>query len=451
MTAEAVVLAAGKGTRMRSRLPKVLHRVAGKPMLARVLDSLDAAGFPQPAVVVGFGADLIQETVGPRCRYVVQGEQLGTGHAARVALAALDESVDRVLVVHGDEPMIEPDVYEEMLALQSSSGAAVILLTTDAEDLRGFGRVVRDADGAPRALVQEPDLTAEERHLTEVNLGAYVFDAAFLRCALTEIEPHPPKGEYYLTDLVAMARSAGRGVGAVVVEGGAEVMGVNDLVHLEHATRVIYSRTNRRLMESGVTIVDSATTFIDDEVEIGPDTVIYPCTVIRGATSIGGACEIGPGSHIISSQIGHRCAVLSSTIRDSIVEDDVTVGPYAHLRGGARIGPAAEIGSYSEIKGSTIGPRTRMHHFGYVGDARVGANVNIGAGVVTCNFDGKQKHRTIIGDNAFIGSDTMLRAPIEVGEDAYTGAGSVVTRDVPPGVTVAGIPARRTIRRRKEE
>lgn len=443
MTADAaVVLAAGKGTRMRSRLPKVMHQVAGKPMLTRVLDTLDTAGFPRPVVVVGYGADHIEQTIGPRCRYVRQEEQLGTGHAARVALDALEPEVQRVLVIHGDEPMIEPDVYREMLDLQGTTGAAIMLLTTHADDLRGFGRVVRGG-GVPLALVQEPDLAPEQRHLTEVNLGAYVFDAGFLREHLPALEPHPPKGEYYLTDLVAVASEAGIRAAALTIPGGTALMGVNDLVHLEQATRVVYQLTNRSLMRRGVTIVDSASTFVEEEVEIEPDTVLHPFTVIRGATRIGRECEIGPGSHIISSQIGDRCTILSSTVQDSSIEDGVTVGPYAHLRGGARIASDAEIGSHAEIKGSTIGAGSRMHHFGYVGDAEVGARVNIAAGVVTCNFDGREKHRTVIGDDAFIGSDTMLRAPIEIGEGGYTGAGSVVTRDVPPGVRVAGVPARK--------
>jgi bifunctional UDP-N-acetylglucosamine pyrophosphorylase/glucosamine-1-phosphate N-acetyltransferase len=298
--------------------------------------------------------------------------------------------------------------------------------------------------------VQESDLTAEQRRITEVNLGAYVFDAAFLREQLPHLQPHLPKGEFYLTDLIEVAARQGRGVDAVTIEGGAEIMGINTLEHLEHATRVIYRRTNRRLMAGGVTIIDSATTFIDEEVEIEPDTIILPFTMIRGATRIGRDCEIGPGSHILSAVVGERCRVLSSTVRDSEIGNDVSVGPYAHVRGGARIGDKVRIGTGSEIKGSRVGDGSTMMHFGYVGDAQVGTGVNIAAGVVTCNYDGKAKHRTVIGDGAFIGSDTMLRAPITIGDGAYTGAGSVVTKDVLPGVTVAGIPARAVPRRKRE-
>jgi bifunctional UDP-N-acetylglucosamine pyrophosphorylase/glucosamine-1-phosphate N-acetyltransferase len=438
----AIVLAAGKGTRMRSQLPKVLHAIAGTTMIERVLDSLEGAGFTRPTVVVGYRADLIGETVGDRCILVCQDEQLGTGHAVRVGLDSLPAATGRVLVVHGDEPLIPPAVFTDMLEVQRRTGAPVVLLTTHVGDTRGFGRVVRDRAGVPVALAQQSELTSEQAQLDEVNLGAYVFDATFLRDSVVRFEPHPPKGEYYLTDVVAMAAAGGSKVEAVNIPGGEALMGVNDRTHLEQAGRSLYSATNRRLMESGITIVDSASTFVDDTVRIGPDTIIHPFTYIRGNTIIGGSCAIGPHAHILSSHIGERCEVIASTVSESVVGDNVQIGPYAHLREDTTIGAGAEIGTFSEIKRSTIGPGSRMHHFGYIGDARVGENVNIGAGTVTCNFDGVTKHETIIEDGAFIGSDTMLRAPVTVGEGASTGAGSVVTHDVPPGVTVAGVPAR---------
>lgn len=442
MSDEAIVLAAGKGTRMRSALPKVLHPLAGKSMLARVLDSLRGAGFPCPTVVVGYGAEQIRVAVGERCRLIVQHQQLGTGNAARVGVESLPESIDRVLIVHGDEPLIPFDVLRGMLDRQGDREADVVLLTTRVDDTRGFGRVVRDVRNAPVALVQEADLLPEQRALDEVNLGAYVFAADALRRYLPRLDPHPPKGEFYLTDLVAMAAEDGRRVEAVEIPGGTDVMGVNDLVHLEQATQSIYRRTNRRLMESGVTIVDSASTMVDDDVCVGPDTVIFPFSIVSGKSSIGRACRIGPGVHIADSWIGDRCEIVSSTLEGAEVADEVSIGPYAHLRRGARVGRGAEIGNYAEIKNSTVGAGTKMHHVSYLGDAQVGSGVNIGAGSITCNYDGARKHRTVIGDNAFIGSDTMLRAPVTVGAGAYTGAGSVVTRDVPPGSVAAGVPAR---------
>jgi bifunctional UDP-N-acetylglucosamine pyrophosphorylase/glucosamine-1-phosphate N-acetyltransferase len=349
-----------------------------------------------------------------------------------------------VLLVHGDEPLIEPEVYRSMLELQHETGASVVLLTARVDDTRGFGRVIRNQEGDPIGLLQETDLSPDQRSIDEVNLGAYVFDACFLREHLARLQSHPPKNEYYLTDLIALAVEEGRpgAVAAFTIGGGSDILGINDLVQLEQATRTIYRRTNRLLMESGVTIVDSASTFVDEEVQIEPDTVIYPFTIISGRTTIGRASQIGPGSRILSSQIGEGCQVVWSMVEESEVGDGVTIGPYAHLRAGARVGAGAEIGNYAEIKKSTVGAGTRMHHFSYLGDAQVGADVNIGAGTITCNFDGVAKHRTVIEEGAFIGSDTMLRAPVTVGKKAVTGAGSVVLKDVPAGSIVAGAPAR---------
>jgi bifunctional UDP-N-acetylglucosamine pyrophosphorylase / glucosamine-1-phosphate N-acetyltransferase len=443
---EALVLAAGKGTRMRSNLPKVLHLLAGSPMLTRVLNTLAQSGFPQPTVVVGYGADRIRAVVGDRCRYVLQADQRGTGDAARVGLAALPAGTNRVLLVHGDEPLIPAHSYREMLDLQQGTGASVVLLTARVDDTRGLGRVVRDAAGTAVSLVQEADLLPEQRASQEVNMGAYVFDAEFLRRSLPQLKPHPPGREYYLTDVIALAAlEAAEGatpVQTVTLLEGTELLGVNDLIQLEQATRAVYRGTAHRLMQAGVQIVDSSSVYIGDDVEIGADTVVHPFSTISGPTRIGSNCVIGPASHISASEIGEACTVLSSTVENSRVGDEVIIGPYAHLRPGSIIGSQVHIGNYAEIKGSTLGPRTKMHHMSYVGDAQIGADVNIGAGTVTCNFDGVAKHRTVVEDGAFIGSDTMLRAPVTVGSGAYTGAGSVVVHDVPAHTVVAGVPAR---------
>jgi bifunctional UDP-N-acetylglucosamine pyrophosphorylase/glucosamine-1-phosphate N-acetyltransferase len=438
----ALILAAGKGTRMRSSLPKVLHRVAGKSMLTRVLDCLSQAGFTHPTAVVGYGAERIRETVGDRCEYVMQHDQLGTGDATRVGVQALPRDATRIVLLHGDEPLLPPEALPRMLAEGERTGAAVVLLTTHLTDTRHFGRVVRDGSGMPLALVQETDLTPEQQEISEVNLGAYVFDAAFLRDSLSRLQPHPPKGEYYLTDVVALAREQGLPVAAITIDGGADVLGINDLVQLEEATQAIYRRTNRRLMEAGVTILDSASTFVDEEATVEPDTIIAPFSMLMGSTHVGRGCEIGPHAHIIASRIGDHCRVVASTIEHSEVGNEVRIGPYSHLRPGASIADRAEIGNYAEIKNSRIGPGSRMHHMSYMGDAQVGANVNIGAGTITCNFDGVHKHGTVIEDNAFVGSDTMLRAPVTIGRGAVTGAGTVVLHDVAPGSRVAGVPGR---------
>jgi bifunctional UDP-N-acetylglucosamine pyrophosphorylase/glucosamine-1-phosphate N-acetyltransferase len=452
----AVVLAAGKGTRMVSEMPKVLHPLAGRPMLLRVLRMLGEAGFSRPAIVVGYGADHIHEVVGEGYPLVVQEKQLGTGDAARLALEALPSGTRLLAVMHGDEPLLPPKVLEDMLMLQGRTSSPVVLLTTLVEETRGFGRVVRNEAGAAVALVQESELSEEQRRSREVNLGAYVFDAAFLRETLPRLAPHSPKGEYFLTDVIGVAANraeSGEGlpVETIQIEGGTDIMGINDLAQLEEAGRRIYRETNRRHMLSGVTIVDSASTFIDDEVEIGADTVIQPFTILQGSTSIGRRCRIGPNVQVHDSTIGDGSRILASTLEGSTVGAGVTVGPYSHLRAGARVEDGAEIGNYAEIKNSSIGRATRMHHVGYIGDAEVGADVNIGAGTITGNFDGHRKHRTVIEDNAFIGIDTMLRAPVRVGEGASTGAGSVVLHDVPPGAVVAGVPARAIRKRRAEE
>lgn len=442
-----VILAAGKGTRMQSSLPKVLHPLAGKPMLERVLDTVSRFDLPI-VTVVGYGADLIRRQYGNRCDFAVQRSQLGTGDAARAGIEALPESVDRVLLVHGDEPLIEADTYQTMFDLQVETGARIVLLSAIVEDTRSFGRVKRDWRNQPTALVQESELGPEDTDLREVNLGAYVFDARFLREALPRLHPHPPKSEFYLTDLVAMAATEGHDapgpgpVAAVTLDAGDECLGVNSLVHLEQASRVIYRRTNLRLMDNGVTIVDSASTFIDDAAWISPGTTIYPFTIIEGNTRIGSDCRIGPYAHIDSCRIGGHCTIQASFLEESRIENGVRIGPYAHLRPGTLIEEGAEIGNYAEIKASTVGPGAKMHHFGYVGDAEIGANVNIGAGVVTANYDGKRKHRTVVENDAFVGSGTMLRAPVRVGQGAYTGAGSVITHDVRARTVVMGVPAR---------
>lgn len=427
---------------MRSTLPKVLQPLAGRPMLVRVLDRLGEAGFSRPAVLVGHGASRIRSDIGDVCVYVDQGEQLGTGHAARVALESLPSSVERILLVHGDEPMVDAVTYRQMLDIQSETGSPVVLLTTHVRDTRNFGRVVRDHQGNPVALLQESELSPAQKQLDEVNLGAYVFDAQFLRRHLSHLQPHAPKGEYFLTDVISLAVEEGETVVAITVEGGEDMMGINDLVQLEAAAERLYRETARRLMVNGVMIESASSTFIDDSVHIESGTVIRPFSVISGDVSIGRDCHIGPNAHIVDSRVGERCVIMASTVEDSVIHDDVRVGPYAHLRSGTVVQSHAHIGNYAEIKNSTIGAQSRMHHFSYVGDAQVGDDVNIGAGTVTCNFDGREKHRTVIEDGAFIGSDTMLRAPVTIGRGASTGAGSVVIRDVAAGSTVAGVPAR---------
>jgi bifunctional UDP-N-acetylglucosamine pyrophosphorylase / glucosamine-1-phosphate N-acetyltransferase len=365
----------------------------------------------------------------------------------RTAVEALPAATKRLLVVHGDEPMLPAGAIAEMVDLQGRTRSPVVLLTTHAADTHEFGRVIRSAAGDPIGLPQQVDLTPEQMLVDEVNLGAYVFDTAWLRGALARLEAHPPKGEYYLTDVVGMAaheaeRGTGAPVAAVKVEGGEECMGINDLVQLEAASRVVYRRNARRHMLAGVTIVDASSTYIEDQVQIGPDTVIHPFCTVQGRTVIGSGCEIGPQGYLVDSVVGDGCRIVASMLEGARVGAGVSVGPYAHLRRGAEIGDGAEIGNYAEIKQSTIGSGTKMHHMSYIGDAEIGANVNVGAGVITGNYDGRLKHRTVVEEEAFLGINTMLRAPVRIGRGAVTGAGAVVLHDVAPGSVVAGVPAR---------
>lgn len=424
---------------MRSGLHKILHRVAGDPIISHILDAAAEAGIVRPVLVVGHLADQVKSTVGASVRYVVQEPQLGTGHALQQAMAILEPAPRHLLVLYGDTPLLTSSTMSRMLS--TLDGAAIVLLTAHLPNPTGYGRVVRDGAGGVRAIVEEVDATEEERRLTEINSGLYCFDGRWARENLGKLQMSA-KGEYYLTDLVAMAVAEGREVRAVVAEDPSEVMGVNDRVQLAEADRILRERICRRLMLSGVTIVDPASTYIGRRVSVGADTVIHPGTHLRGRTSIGERCEIGPNSVVVDSTIGNDCVLLSSVVEESWVADRVSIGPFAHLRAGARIGSDVRLGNYAEVKNSTIGEGVQMHHFSYLGDADVGAGANIGAGTITCNFDGRRKHRTRIGKGAFVGSDTMLRAPVEIGDGAVTGAGSVVTRDVPPGATAFGVPAR---------
>ncbi|HEY6543001.1 MAG TPA: bifunctional UDP-N-acetylglucosamine diphosphorylase/glucosamine-1-phosphate N-acetyltransferase GlmU [Ktedonobacteraceae bacterium] len=451
-----VVLAAGKGTRMRSTVPKVLHPLAGLPMIAHVLQALDeiphtVASAPlqdtltgaKPLVVVGFGADEIERAFGDRCSYAVQEAQLGTGHAVMAARRAIDAQQPRpeiVLVCYGDTPLISSEVLARLLVEHVERGATVTFLTAIAEQPSDFGRIVRGADGRAREIVEMKRATPEQKLLKEVNSGVYCFERAWLWSAL-ETLPRNPAGEYYLTDLVKIASEQGRTV-ATVTGSFSETIGINDRVQLAEAEQIMRRRVLERLMYAGVTITDPATTYIDAQVEIGADSVILPGTMITGKTRIGSFCRIGPGTNIDNSVLGDRCVVRNSALEGAILEECVSMGPFSHCRPGAHLAHNVRMGNFGEVKNSYVGPETDMHHFSYLGDATVGEHVNIGAGTITVNYDGVRKNPTTIGDEASIGSDTMLVAPVTVGEHATTGAGAVVTHDVPAWSIVAGVPAR---------
>jgi bifunctional UDP-N-acetylglucosamine pyrophosphorylase / glucosamine-1-phosphate N-acetyltransferase len=443
----AVILAAGMGTRMRSALPKVLHRVAGEPLVSHVLGAASEAGASRLLVVVGHKGEQVISAIGDDVQSVIQEPQLGTGHAVRVAMDALHPIPPQLLVLYGDTPLLRASTVSRLVA--GLGGAAVVLLSAEVPDPSGYGRVVRAADGRVTAIVEEAGASPEVRAQREINSGLYCFDGRWLAANLGTLQ-ESPKGEYYLTDLVAMAVEQGREVRALLAEDPDEVLGVNDRMQLAHADALLRARFCEKLMSEGVTILDPSSVYVGREVTVGPDSVVHPGTHLRGRTAIGERCEIGPNSIIVESSIGDNCSVVASMLEQCQVSDRVSIGPFSHLRPGARIASGARIGNYAEVKNSNVGEDVQMHHFGYLGDADVDAGTNVGAGTITCNFTRSgEKHRTRVGKRVFLGSDTLLVAPVTLGDDAATAAGSVVTKDVPEGQLVIGVPAK--IRERSDE
>jgi len=444
----AIVLAAGQGTRMRSRVPKVLHPICGRPMIHHVIRALAEAGLSQPVVVTGHGADAVEEAIANLATCVRQEPQRGTADAVRVALTAVPDAADEVLVTMGDVPLLEAAQFTKLLEARAATNAAVALVSARMSDPTGYGRIVRGAEGDAVAIVEDRDTDDATRATNEVNAATYAFDARWLREAVERVKASDA-GELYLTDLVALAVADGRRVTVVEASDAGDAMGINDRVALATAEERMRRRIAERHMRDGVTIVDPATTRIDADVEIGQDARIEPWTMLEGATIIGPDAVVGPNSQVRASRIGPRTCVWASVVEESIVAEDVQIGPFAHIRPGCEIGPRCRIGNFAEMKKTRVGAETQQHHFSYLGDAQVGEGVNIGAGSVTANFDGVQKHRTVIGDRASIGVDTMMVAPVTIGAGATTGAGSVVTRDVAPGKTVVGVPARPIEMRRR--
>ncbi len=440
----AVVLAAGEGTRMRSATPKVAHLAAGKPLVRHVIDSL-AALVPPPnpvVVVLGHGAEAVRPILADTgCAITLQPQQLGTGHAVLMAEALAAGRGETVLVLYGDVPLLTAETLRALVTRHAASDPAITMLTAQVPDAKRYGRVLRGPDGAVRRIVEHADATDSERQVREINAGVYAFRDAWLWPALGRLQP-AANGERYLTDLVALALADGEGVEAVVAPDPDEVEGVNTRADLAHVEGVLRGRIRARHLAAGVSMIDPASVWIDEGVAIGPDTVLWPQTYLLGATAVGSGCRLGPGTLVRDSALGDGVVVQWSVVEGAAVGDSSDVGPFAHLREGARLAEGVHVGNFGEIKNSTLAAGVLMGHFSYVGDADVGQGVNIGAGAVTCNYDGVDKHATSVGPGAFIGSDTMLVAPVTVGPGARTGAGSVVTRDVPAGTTVVGVPAR---------
>lgn len=443
MRTRAIILAAGKSTRMYSALTKVLHPLLGRAMIWYGMDAAQVASGEKPVVVVGGqNADAIRQEVGDAADFVLQEPQLGTGHAVQQAEGLLRGQADLVLVITADMPLLTAETLQGLVQAQQANEGPITMLTLVSNDPRGFGRVVRNRAGQVEAIVEDVQATAEQRMIRELNASAYCFHAGWLWQNLSRI-PLSPKGEYYLTDLVGIAVSDGLTVQALVAEDSSETIGINNRVHLAEAEALLRQRINRAWMLSGVTIIDPATTHIEPGVTIGQDTTIWPNTYLQGATTVGAACTLGPNSIIRDTRIGDNCKVLASVLESAVLEDHVDMGPFGHLRKGAHLASHVHMGNFGEVKNSYLGPGTKMGHFSYLGDATIGEKVNIGCGTITCNLgpDGK-KNPTEIGPGAFIGSDTMLVAPVKVGEGAVTGTGSVVTKNVPPHTLVVGVPAR---------
>jgi bifunctional UDP-N-acetylglucosamine pyrophosphorylase/glucosamine-1-phosphate N-acetyltransferase len=441
MKVTAVLLAAGRGTRMKTLLAKVLHPVCGKPMLAYALEAACSASSEQPVVVVGKDSQAVCDFLGDSACCVVQDPPLGTGHAVKQAEACLHGKTDLVLVTYADMPLLRSETLANLVETQKKNPGPITMLTVIAADPRGFGRVVRNPAGEVQAIVEEAAATPEQLSIRELNAGAYCFSADWLWAALDQI-PLSKKGEYYLTDTVGLAVKAGLPVQALVCNDLFEIIGINTRVHLAEAEAAMRMRINEAHMLAGVTIVDPAVTYIEAGVTIGQDTVIWPNTYLRGKTSIGDICTIGPNTIAQDTIIGKNCEILAAVLEKAVVEDDVSVGPFARLRKGAHLCKGVHMGNFGEVKDSTLGPGTKMGHFSYIGNASIGPEVNIGAGTITCNFDGVHKNPTEIGEGAFIGSDTMLVAPVKIGAHAKTGAGAVVTKDVEADTLVVGVPAR---------
>ncbi|HKY56253.1 MAG TPA: bifunctional UDP-N-acetylglucosamine diphosphorylase/glucosamine-1-phosphate N-acetyltransferase GlmU [Anaerolineales bacterium] len=452
MKVTAVLLAAGQGTRMKSNLPKVLHPLCGKPMIWHVLQALKSAATEKPVVVVGYGADQVKEYLGDSAECVLQEPQLGTGHAVMQTGSLLRDKTDYVIVTYADMPLLRGEAFNQLLETQQPNPGPLTLMTVIADDPRGFGRIVRKPDGTVEAIVEEYVATEEQQKIKELNVGAYCFKSEWLWDALHRIQKNPKKGEYYLTDIVEVAVQDNLPVQAVVYQNLIETIGINTRVHLSEAEEAMRARINRAYMLDGVSITNPASVYIDVGVKIGRDTIIMPNTHIQGDTEIGEANVIGPNTIIRESKIGNRCKIVGSDVEGAVIEDDVDMGPFARLRKGAHLKSHVHMGNFGEVKDSTLHEGVKMGHFSYIGNAIVGANTNIGAGTITANYDGEKKNKTEIGEDVFIGSDTMLVAPLKLGDGARTGAGAVVTKNVPEDTLVVGMPARaiRKVERKKK-
>ncbi|KUP04221.1 bifunctional N-acetylglucosamine-1-phosphate uridyltransferase/glucosamine-1-phosphate acetyltransferase [Bacillus coahuilensis m2-6] len=431
MNRYAIILAAGQGTRMKSKLYKVLHPVCGKPMVEHVVDQLSSLSIDQTVTIVGFGAEKVQSYLEGKSDFALQKEQLGTAHAVMQAEELLQDKKGITLVICGDTPLIKTSTMEALMEEHTKLGAKATVLTGYAEDPTGYGRVIRNEDGHVERIVEQKDASEAEKSVKEINTGTYCFDNEALFQALKKVKNDNAQGEYYLPDVMEILKSEGQIVAAYQTSDLEETLGVNDRVALSQAETIMRKRINEAHMRNGVTIIDPASTYIEADVQIGKDTVILPNTYIQGLSVIGEDCLIGPGTEIKACKIGNATTIKQSVAHDSEIGDEVTIGPFAHIRPASSIHNEVKIGNFVEVKKSEMGPKSKASHLSYIGDAKVGSDVNLGCGSITVNYDGKNKHLTTIEDGAFIGCNSNLIAPVTVGKGAYVAAGSTVTEDVP--------------------
>ena len=427
-----IILAAGKGTRMKSAHPKVLHRVCGKAMVRHVLDAAEAAGSKRNIVVVGFGADEVRAELGTAAEVVVQAEQLGTGHAVLQAEPLLHDVCGTVMVLCGDTPLLTGALVKRLYEEHEKAGAKATVLTAVMPDATGYGRVIRTTVGDVKKIVEHKDATEEERAVQEVNSGIYCFEKEALFSALKNVGCDNAQGEYYLPDVLSILRERGEKIWAVAADDYEETLGVNSRLHLAQAEKILRRRKNMELLESGVTLMDPESTFVDMDVVVGRDTVIYPFTWLEGKTVVGEDCTLGPSSRFTDVKIGNNVTAHFVFAHECEIENGATMGPYVHIRPDSHISKDVKIGNFVEVKNSNIGEGSKLPHLQYIGDCDMGAGVNMGCGTITVNYDGKQKFRTKIGDNAFVGCNSNLVAPVAIGDGAYVAAGSTITKDVPP-------------------
>lgn len=427
----AVVLAAGEGTRMKSKVPKVLHTICGTPMIQHVVDQAVHLRMDRSVVVVSPHAEGVRQQLGDAVDYAVQDQQWGTAHAVMQADELLAAESGTTVVLYGDTPLITAETIDALTAYHEANEAKATILTSVAKDPAGYGRIVRSNDGAVRRIVEDKDATDKEKQITEINTGIYCFDNQALFQALQQVDNQNAQGEYYLPDAIAILKQAGEAVTAYQTMDFAETLGVNDRVQLAEATRRMKKQINKRHMQNGVTLIDPEAVYIDSRIDIGPDTVIEPGTLLQGDTCIGSDCHIGPHTQIKDSTVGDRTVIEQSVVANSAIGSGVTIGPFAHIRPESDIGDDAKVGNFVETKNTQIGQRSKASHLGYIGDAHIGRDVNFSCGAITVNYDGQTKHVTEVADGAMIGCNVNLVAPVTVGKDAFVAAGSTITDPVP--------------------